>query len=77
MLVSGGCERDALAEGFELSDEVSGLVGGVEAVGAVVRSEVDVPGVGVVEEVPDDHEDGSGDADEGASLAAAVDEALG
>jgi hypothetical protein len=67
VLGSGCFERDGVAECLELSDEVSGLAGGVEPVGAVVRSEVDVAGVGVVQAVPDDHENGSGDSDELAS----------
>ena len=64
-----------MAEGLELADEVSGLAVGVEAAGVVVRAEVDVAGVGVGEEVPDDHEDRAGDGDEGSLLAAAADEA--
>jgi hypothetical protein len=45
-----------VSEALELADEVAGLAAGVEASGVVVRSEVDVAAVGVVEEVPDDDE---------------------
>jgi len=64
-----------VAERLELADEVAGLAVGVEAVGVVVGSEVDVAGVWIVDEVPDDHEDRSGDRDEGSLLATATNEA--
>ena len=62
-----GCwlEGDGVVEGLELSDQVAGFAVGVVTFGVVVRAEVDVAGVGVVEEVPDDDKDGSGDCDEG------------
>ncbi len=65
----GGCERDVVAEGLELADQVAGLAVGVEAFGVVVRAEVHVVGGGIVEEMPDDHQDRACHGDEGSLLA--------
>ena len=59
-----GREGDVVSELLELSDEVAGFVVFAVVLVVEVGSEVVVAGVGVVEEVPDDHEDGSGDRDE-------------
>ena len=48
-----GFEGDAVAECFELADVVAFLCVGVDV---VVGAEVMEPGVGVGEEVPDDHQ---------------------
>src|SRR5688572_14539544 len=71
----GGLEGDGVAEGFELPDQVVDLAGGVDAVVVEVGAEVVVPGGRVGQQVPDDHEDGSGDGDEGLAFAAAGDQA--
>jgi hypothetical protein len=69
--VSGcGCEGVVIAEGFELPDvaEFAGVgVGG--AAGGVVGAEVMELCVRVLQEVPDDDEDGTSDGGDGAFLA--------
>ncbi len=52
-----------VAEDFELVDELAGSAFGVDSVGVVVDAEVGETGVGIVEEVPDDLEDATGDRD--------------
>ena len=72
--LSGGWrEDDAVAEGLELTHELAGPAVFVDAVGVVVGSEVAETGGWIGEQMPDDHEDGSGDGDEGLELAAAFD----
>ena len=55
-LLGGGFEGDAVAERFELSDVVALLGVGVDVAVVVVGTELVEPGVGVGEEVPDDHQ---------------------
>ena len=68
-------KRDVVSERFELVDELAGFAFFVDAVGVEVGAEVVVAGGGVVEEVPDDGEDGAFDCDKGFELAAAADDA--
>src|SRR6266511_302050 len=70
-----GGEGDGEAEGFQLADVVAGLAGRVDAAGVVAGAQVVVAGGGVGEQVPDDHQDGAGDGDQGLALAAALDQA--
>src|SRR5215218_8515542 len=73
---SGGrLQGDLVAERLELADEVAGLAGGVDAAGVVVGAQVVEAGGGVGEQVPDDHQDGAGDGDQGLELADAFHEA--
>lgn len=76
---SGGLGRrgegDVVAEGFELMDEVAGSTVLVDATGVVVGAEIVESCGGVGEQVPDDHQDGAGDGDEGFELASAADQA--
>jgi hypothetical protein len=65
-------EGDGVAEGFELPDVAAGLAVFVGAAGVVAGAEVAVAGGGVYEQVPDDHQDGARDGDEGLELAAAL-----
>jgi hypothetical protein len=55
MALGGGFEGDAVAEGFELSDVVALLGVGVDVSVVVVGAELVESGVGVGEQVPDDH----------------------
>ena len=70
-----GFEGDGVAEGLQLADVVADCLFGVDAVGVVVDAEVVEACGGVGEQVPDDHQDGAGDRDEGLELAAAFDQA--
>ena len=70
-----GGEGDVVAEGFELADEVAGLAGGVGPSLVVLGPEVGVAGGGVVDQVPDDDQDGAGDGDQGLEMALAFDQA--
>src|SRR3984885_11566209 len=54
-------DDDVVAEGLELSSGVAGLAAAVGVPGVPVRSEVAVAGGGVVEQVPDDDQDGAAD----------------
>src|SRR5262249_8522338 len=74
-LLGGGLQGDALAEGFQLTDQVADLAAFVDAGGVVVGAEIGEAFGGIGEQVPDDGEDGSGDGDEGLELAAAFDDA--
>ncbi len=53
-----------VAESFELADVDAFDCLGVHVPVVVVRPQVDVAGVGVVQKMPDDDEDGSPDGDE-------------
>src|SRR6266704_2373225 len=61
-------------QGLQLPDVVAGLLGFVDAAGVVAGAQVVVAGGGVGEQVPDDHQDGAGDGDQGLALAAALDQ---
>ena len=73
--LGGGGEGDGEPEGFELADVVTGFAAGIGAAGVVAGAEVVVAGGGVGEQVPDDDQDGAGDGDQGAELAAAAGDA--
>ena len=64
-----------VAEGFELADVVALLGCGVDVAVVVVGAEVVEAGVGVGEQVPDDHQDGAADRDDGLLLAASAGDA--
>src|SRR5690348_17405304 len=51
-------DDDVVAEGLELALGVAGLAAAVGVPGVPVRSEVPVAGGGIVQQVPDDDEDG-------------------
>ena len=59
----------------ELGDVVAHPAFDVDAAGVVVGSEVAEAGCRIVEQVPDDDEDGAGDRDERLEFAAAFDDA--
>jgi len=72
----GRCgESDGVAERFELSDVVSGAAFGVDVLVVVVGAEVVIAQARVGHQVPDDHQDGAGDRDEGLEFASAFDDA--
>lgn len=73
----GGCwvEGDGVAEGLQLADVVADLLVLVETIGVVVGAQVLEAGGGVGQQMPDDHQDGSGDRDQGLELASALDQA--
>ena len=62
-----------MAERLELVDQVAGLAVAVDAAGVVVGAEVVEPGGGIGQQVPDDHQDGTGHRDQGFALADAPD----
>lgn len=64
-----------MAESLELADEVAGLAGGIEMALVPVGAEFLVAGVGVVDEVPGDDQDGTGDRHQGFGVASAFDQA--
>ncbi len=66
-----GFDGDAVSEGLELSDVVALLGFGVDRSGVVIRPEVDVVGIGVGQQVPDDDEHRASDCDLCPLLAAA------
>src|SRR5215469_7565576 len=68
-------EGDGVAEGFELADVVAHLAVLVDPAGVIAGAEVVVAGGGVIEQVPDDDQDGAGDRDQGLELAPALDQA--
>src|SRR6266516_5629857 len=73
---SGGrLQGDLVAERLELAHEVAGLAAGVDAAGMVGGAQVVEAGGGVSEQMPDDHQDGAGDRDQGFELADAFDQA--
>jgi hypothetical protein len=55
----GGFEGDLVAEGLEFADVVAGLAGGVDAGVVEARAKIVEGGFVVVEQVPDDDEDGT------------------
>ena len=61
-------EGDVVAERFELSDVVALLGEGDDVAVVVVGAEVVEPAVGVGEKVPDDHQQGAADRDDGLVL---------
>src|SRR6266567_1388890 len=62
---SGGCfQGHRVAECFQAGDEAAGLALGVQAAGEVIAAEL-VVGFAGGQDVPDDHEDGVGDDDDG------------
>jgi hypothetical protein len=67
-------EGDGEAEGLDLPDVVLQLAVGVEAGLVVAGAEVGEPGFGVLQQVPDDDQDGAGDGDLGLDLAAAAED---
>ena len=71
----GGFESDGVAEGFELAYVVALASFGVDALGVVARSQVEVAGVGVGEQVPGDDEDGVAEGGDGALGSAAAGDA--
>src|SRR5215207_7238536 len=74
---SGCCwgEGDGEPQGLQLPDVVAGLLVLVDAAGVVAGAEVVVAGGGVGQQMPDDHQDGAGDGDQGLELAATPDQA--
>ncbi len=64
----GGFDGDAVAEGFELSDVVAFLGGGVDVAVEVVGAEVDEPCLGIGQDVPDRYEERAADSDDGLLL---------
>src|SRR5215203_2796079 len=68
-------QGDGVAEGLELADVGAGLAVLVDAAGVVVGAQVLEADGGVGQQVPDDHQDGAGDGDQGLELADAPDQA--
>ncbi|MFZ3551955.1 hypothetical protein ACODT3_41310 [Streptomyces sp. 4.24] len=60
-----------MAEGLELADEVAGLAGGIEMSLVPVGTELLVAGVWIVDQMPGDDQDGTGDRDQGFRVASA------
>ena len=71
----GGFEGDGVAEGFELADVGALAALWVDAGGVEPGAEVVELGVGVGEQVPDDHQDRAAEGDVSALGAAAAGEA--
>lgn len=68
-MVSGcGCELDVVAEGFEIVDQAALGRFGVVATGEVVVAQFAAFAL-VVQDVPDDHDEGVSDSDGGFSAA--------
>src|SRR5712672_1361631 len=65
-------QGDLEAEGLDLPDVVAEPAVGVGAGLVVAVAEIGEPGLGVLEQVPDDHQDGAGHGDLGFGLAAAA-----
>src|SRR6185437_5190253 len=63
-LLGGGSECDRVAEGFELSN-VAALLG------SRIDAQIPISGVWVVQQVPDDDQDGATDRDDCSGLSAA------
>src|SRR5215475_4484650 len=71
--LSGGVgEGDGESERFELADVVAGFFVFVGAAGVIAGAEFAEAGGAAGEQVPDDHQDGAGDGDQGFELAAAA-----
>src|SRR5258705_13828282 len=62
--LGGGLDGDVVAQGLQVADEASFVCFGVVVAGEVVRAEVAVFGT-VVQDVPDDHDEGVGEGDGG------------
>ncbi len=62
---SAGGDGHVEAECFQLADVAADLAVGVGVLRVVVGAEVAVAGFGVLEQVPDDNEDGPADSDVG------------
>ena len=76
MASSGGRgQGDGEPKCLKLADVGAGLAVGVDAAGVEVTAEVVIASGGVGEQVPDDHQDGAGDGDQGLELAATFDQA--
>lgn len=69
-----GLDGDVVAEGGELGEVAPKLAFGVDVAGVVVGAEVVEPDVCVDQQMPDHHEDGAGDGDEGFELGATFDD---
>lgn len=71
VVVGSGCwgEGDGVAEGFELANVVASLAVRVDVAGEVIGTEIGEDRVLVVQEMPDNDQDGAADSDNGAFLA--------
>jgi len=58
-----------------LADVVAGLLVLVDAAGILAGAEIGIADCGIGQQVPDDHQDGAGDGEQGLELAAALDDA--
>src|ERR1700732_2683347 len=67
-------QGDLEAERLDLPDVVAQLAVGVGAGLVVAVAEVGEPGLGILQQVPDDDQDGAGHGDLGFGLAAAADD---
>jgi hypothetical protein len=67
-----GFEGDLVAECLELADVVASFGLGVDVAVVVIGAELVEAGVGVGEQVPDDHEDRAADRDNGLHLASSA-----
>ena len=63
-------DGDGVAEGFELVDVGAFAAFGIDTFVVEVRAEVGVAGVGIGQQVPDDHQYGAADGDDGFLLPA-------
>src|SRR4249919_2962123 len=70
-----GFEGDGVSEGFELADVAASLAVCVDVPVVVIDAEVVKPGVGLSEEMPDDHQHGAASRDDRFVLAASAGEA--
>lgn len=70
-----GREGDLVAEGLELADQVAGLAGGVDVALVPVGAEFVIAGVGIVDQMPGDDQDGAGDSNDGFGVTSAFDDA--
>ena len=69
--LSGGSECDRVSEGFELSN-VTALFGRrIDVSVVVIGAQILVSGVWIMQQMPDDHQDGATDGDHCSWLAAA------
>ena len=73
--LGGGFEGDPVAHGGQLGDVSTHPAFDGDAAGVVIGSEFAEAGSRIVEQVPDDDEDGAGDGHQGLEFAAAFDDA--
>ena len=73
----GGFEGDSVSECLELTNVVAFGVFGAGAGVVEVRAEVVEAGLVVAEEMPDDHQDGSTDCDDGFASCRVVERSVG